>query len=61
MKSAQFSVAILSQLEEVVEQLTNDSYCNTMEVFSGASIGQHIRHILEFYHCSLVQKVSGEI
>lgn len=61
MKSAQFSVAILSQLEEVVEQLTNDSYCNTMEVFSGASIGQHIRHILEFYHCILVQKDSGEI
>lgn len=61
MKSAQFSVAILSQLEEVVEQLSNDSYCNNMEVFSGASIGQHIRHILEFYHCIIEQKNAKEL
>ncbi len=61
MKSAQFSVAILSQLEEVVDQLNNDLYCNTMEVFSGASIGQHIRHILEFYTCIIEQKDAGEL
>ncbi len=61
MKSAQFSVAILSQLEEVIHQLNNDLYCNTMEVFSGASIGQHIRHILEFYSCVIEQKNTGEL
>lgn len=61
MKSAQFSVAILSQLREVANQLKGSSYSQTLDVFSGASIGQHVRHILEFYICLLEQKDLGEI
>ena len=61
MNSAKFSVAILKQLAEVVNQLSNDSYCTTLDVFSGASIGQHTRHILEFYSCLLKQKDNGVV
>ena len=42
---------ILSQLSEVLSNLTTENYTMPLEIFSGASIGQHTRHILEFYMC----------
>lgn len=45
--------SVLFQLKELLEQLSTEQYCNSLEVFSGASFGQHTRHILEFYQCLL--------
>lgn len=45
--------SILFQLKGLLEQLDDQVYQNTIEVFSGASIGQHTRHIIEFYECLL--------
>lgn len=61
MKSVQFSVVILSQIEDLINQLSNELYSNTMDVLSSASIGQHVRHVLEFYYCIIEQKNSGNI
>ena len=45
------SKKILLQLEKVLNSLSNDEYNAPLEIFSGASVGQHTRHILEFYLC----------
>lgn len=47
------SISTLSQLKSVIDQLTDEEYTSTLDVFSGAHIGQHTRHILEFYSCVL--------
>lgn len=49
MNLIQTSEGILQQLKELLQTLTKEQYCSTLDVFSGASIGQHTRHILEFY------------
>ncbi|MBV6644342.1 MAG: DinB family protein [Cyclobacteriaceae bacterium] len=42
---------LLTQLNEVIEQLTDHDYKSGIPILSGASIGQHIRHTLEFFIC----------
>ncbi len=50
------SSQICLQLAALIKQLSDEQYEHTLEVFSGASIGQHTRHIIEFYQCLLAQK-----
>lgn len=47
------SQKILDQLASLLENLTNDEYSKTLTVLHDHSIGQHIRHTLEFYTCLL--------
>lgn len=42
---------ILSQLSSVLIRLNEEEYKTPLGVFSGASVSQHVRHILEFYIC----------
>lgn len=49
MNLIQTSESILQQLKELLQLLTKEQYSATLDIFSGASIGQHTRHILEFY------------
>ena len=45
---------IITNLEEIkalLRQLTKEQYNKKLTILSGAFIGQHVRHILEFYHC----------
>jgi uncharacterized damage-inducible protein DinB len=46
---------ILTQLSDALKKLSNQEYIDTLELFSGASISQHTRHILEFYQCLVNQ------
>jgi uncharacterized damage-inducible protein DinB len=41
----------LEQLSDLLEQLNPQEYQHPSVLLSGGSIGQHIRHILEFYNC----------
>jgi len=46
----QLSSAILPlffQLADLLEQLSDEEYRQPMPVLSGATIGQHFRHVLE--------------
>lgn len=43
--------AILNQLSTVVEQMTESEFASPSESLSGSSIGQHLRHTLEFFIC----------
>lgn len=40
---------ILSQLANITHQISPGDFSRPSEVLSGASIGQHIRHIVEFF------------
>ncbi len=43
--------AILNQLSSVVEKLDETEFTRPSEFLSGSSIGQHLRHTLEFFIC----------
>lgn len=44
---------VFGQMRTVFEQLTSEQYAQPCENLSGATIGQHTRHILEMYQCLL--------
>ncbi|HMP29269.1 MAG TPA: hypothetical protein PKD85_06700 [Saprospiraceae bacterium] len=39
------------QLSCIIKQLSVEEYSRTLQVLGDSSIGQHVRHILEFYVC----------
>src|SRR5689334_19667735 len=41
--------ATLVQLQQVLSELSNDEYKRPLLVLSNSSIGQHTRHIIEFF------------
>jgi hypothetical protein len=40
---------LLSQLQQVLERLTDAQYTTPVDVLSKATIGQHVRHVVEFF------------
>lgn len=51
----------LMQIKELLLKLSKDEYNMQPDVLSGASIGQHIRHILEFYLLLVSGSFEGKI
>jgi hypothetical protein len=43
------TIGLLYQLKELLESLTDEQYCRKVALLSDASIGQHTRHIIEFF------------
>lgn len=46
---------VLLELHDAISQVRPDIYPDSTEILSGSSIGQHVRHILEFFECLIVQ------
>lgn len=42
---------ILGQLSDAIKQLTDVEFVTPSEILSGSSVGQHLRHTLEFFIC----------
>ena len=42
---------ILSQLSDVTEQIHENDFKSPVDALGGSSIGQHLRHTLEFFFC----------
>lgn len=42
---------ILNQLSDLVEQISEQDYIKPSEALNGSTIGQHLRHTLEFFIC----------
>lgn len=51
----------LNQLRELFKSISNKKYTEKVSVLSDASIGQHVRHILEFYLLLVSGSFSGTI
>lgn len=47
------TINTLEQLKKVLLELPNDSFVKSCASLSGATIGQHTRHIIELYQCLL--------
>jgi uncharacterized damage-inducible protein DinB len=45
----------LKSLTLFLEQIDAESYRQPLSIFNGSSLGEHTRHILEFYQCLLSQ------
>src|SRR5687767_861648 len=44
-------VSILKQLEGVVEQMSDDDFTRPSKALSDVTVGQHLRHTIEFFLC----------
>jgi uncharacterized damage-inducible protein DinB len=51
----------LLQLKELLQVMKKEDFNRKTEILSGSSIGQHIRHILEFYLLLVSGSFSGTI
>jgi hypothetical protein len=51
----------LDDLRHYLEIIDPAVYQSPLELLSGSTIGQHTRHIIEFYNCLLTQNLTGEI
>lgn len=49
----------LSQIKRLITVLKDEFYSQPLDILSGASIGQHVRHILEFYLCLRESQTTG--
>ena len=47
------TASVLRQLTDAINQLEHQDYKKPLETLSGSSIGQHVRHIIEFYQCMM--------
>jgi hypothetical protein len=45
--------SVLYQLTDAINQLKHGDYKKPLETLSLSSIGQHVRHIIEFYQCMM--------
>ena len=52
---------LLIQLQGVLEELDDKLYAQKTDLLSGASIGAHVRHSLEFFSCLLEEANFGEV
>lgn len=53
--------SVLNELLDILSQLTNEQYSKPQPQLSGASIGAHVRHILELFVCLVNQYDTQEI
>ncbi|MCB0408938.1 MAG: DinB family protein [Flavobacteriales bacterium] len=49
----------LKEIKHLLEQINKNSYIQPLTYLSGSSIGQHVRHILEFYQCLIASQKTG--
>ena len=52
---------IIRQITNLLDALAPAEYAQSLDVFNGISIGQHIRHILDFYICLMQGIEAGTI
>ncbi|MEO9475509.1 MAG: DinB family protein [Cyclobacteriaceae bacterium] len=55
------AIDLLKQLSTVMDGLTDTQFVTKVPVLSNATIGQHVRHTLEFFICLMDAKNEGVI
>lgn len=61
MKLIHACTEILEQLESVIEELTDKDFTLRIPTLNNSTIGQHMRHTLEFFTCLMNHHDSGLI
>lgn len=61
MKAFQGLENITAQITRLLDDLPAEIYSAPIEIFEGASIGQHCRHIYEFYACLARSSMTGAL
>lgn len=51
----------LGDIKDLLQGLTAEQYSKKIEILSEASIGQHVRHILEFFQSLFLGSITGEV
>jgi tRNA isopentenyl-2-thiomethyl-A-37 hydroxylase MiaE len=54
-------IEVIRQLTDLLKQLSPNEYTKSLCVLNGSSIGQHTRHVVEFYQCLLAGKSGGVV
>ncbi len=52
---------MIRQIQELLNQLDSTAYAKPLMLFEGATLGQHFRHILDFYNCLVEGALSGQL
>ena len=52
---------ITSDIINLLDKLDNNSFKRPLEIYNGSSLGQHFRHILDFYNCLVRDEREGLI
>ncbi len=55
------AINLLEQLSMVVSELSSEQFQKKVPVLSHSTIGQHVRHTLEFFICLMDAKNDGQI
>lgn len=51
----------LLQTKDLISKLSQENYTAKLNFLENASIGQHVRHIIEFYQCLLQAKQTKQV
>jgi uncharacterized damage-inducible protein DinB len=51
MHAATALLNIIEQIKQVLKQFSPEEYRTPLPEYEGSSVGQHVRHILEFFQC----------
>jgi len=53
--------AVIEQLISYLQQISKADYGQPLAIFNGSSLGEHTRHIIEFYQCLIAQSRNGAL
>lgn len=55
----QEAIEKLLSLSSILSQIKDEDYSTSLKTLKGASIGKHIRHVVEFFECLLFNNVDN--
>lgn len=58
-RTIDYNLALLRQADHLLSQLDDGELSRERPLLFRATIGQHIRHVVEYYQCLLAQRSSG--
>ncbi len=61
MQGQNFHINMLSQVADLVKKFNPQEFTKGIPVLNNSTIGQHVRHIVEFYVCLFEGSVSGVV
>ena len=57
----QEAIKQLLSVRSILSQIKEEDYTASLETLKGASIGKHIRHVVEFYECLLLNSFDNVV